>query len=350
MHRQGLRLSAWVLLAVGLLAVAGRLEARSVGPFVVEAPEVPATRRAWPPATVAVRVSHEPAGLPGTPVRVAFGDGVLWAAGPRALYRVVADEGYQAATSVRPGAGGVLDVAAGAGAVWLAVADPGSVWRLDGTGRLVARVPLGLRLTGTVRIAVPTGDPAGDVWVACCGRDSGTVLRIDPATNRVAGRVAVPNGPTALAAGSRHAMVTTQLNELVEISAATTAAQVLVRNNPGSLMRDVALTADAAWLAVPGGRIVLRRAHADGRLRAFRLPGGVRALAAGRSGVWALSRDGLAVTPIDRAALGPVRRIAATGGPTRQVVVGDAALWLVPEDGPSVVRLTFPEDPGLATM
>jgi hypothetical protein len=273
---------------------------------------------------------------------------VLWVAGRRSVYHVVAGEGYKAATALRPGEGAVLDVATGAGGVWLAVDDPGSVWRLDAAGAVVARIPLGRALTGTVRLAVSDGDgrDAGraTVWVACCGREDGAVLRLDPATNQVVGTLPMPNGPTAIAADPRAAVVTTRLNELVEISAATGAGQVVLRNSPGALLRDVALTADAAWLAVPDRGVVLRRSRADGRLESFRLPRGVRGLAAAPARVWALSGDGLAITPLGEDSLPPFALLPVGDDPARQLVIGGGRIWLVPERGPAVVRVSYPQN------
>jgi hypothetical protein len=335
------------LVALGLIAVAGRLGADGIGPAIVVARPVPE-----PPPTSAppVTVARVPAPLPEAPVRAALARGVLWAAGRRAVYRVVRDEATRAFPLPLRGNGRVLDVSAGAEGVWLAVDDPGSVWRLDLDGTVTARIPTGRPLTGTVRIAVAR-DGGGDeaVWVACCGRRSGTVLRVDPTAGRVARVVRVPNGPTALDADGLGAMVTTELNELIEIPPAGTAKAVL-RNNPGSLLHEVALTPEAAWVTVPGRGLVLRMDRAGGGLRSFRLPHGVRTLAAGRSGVWALSRDGYSVTPLSRAARPPFAVIpTGDGRPARQLLAGRSALWLVPDTGAGVIRLTFPDHPELLT-
>ena len=349
MGRQGLRWAAWGLASVAVLAVAGRLDAVSVAPVLPDT-EVDAPRPPLPPVTtLQVPVAREPAGLPETPVRAAFGRDVLWVAGRRAVYHVVAKAGYQAATDVKPRSGQVLDVAAGAGGVWLAVNDPGSVWRLDPTGVPVARIPLGRTLTGVVRIAVSNG-ARGSVWVACCGREDGAVLRVDATTNRLVGEVPLQNGPAAIAADQRDAVVITQLNEVVEISTATGAARVVLRNSPGSLLRDVALTPDAAWLAVPGRGVVLRRAREGGRLTSYPLPHGVRALAATDHGVWALSGDGMAVTPLAEGSLPPFGLLSTGDEPARQLVRGRNALWLVPERGPAVVRVFFPRNPELSQV
>jgi hypothetical protein len=345
--RQGLRWAVWGLAAVGLLAVAGRLGAGRVGPVV---PAPPATGQApAPPTTVAVPVAREPAGLPESPVRAAFDGHVLWVAGRRVVYHVLAGKGYDAATPLAPPSGGVLDVTAGAGGVWLAVDDPGSVWRLDAVGQPVARIPLGRALTGTVRIAASSGgrDRGDAVWVACCGRDTGAVLRLDPATNRVVGAVPLPNGPISVAADRRGAVVITQFNELVEIPAGGGEPQVVLRLSPGSKLHDVVLAADAAWLTVPYRGVVLRRPRSDGRLQSFLLPRGVRALAAARSGVWALSQDGLALTPLQEGSLPPYGLIPTGDDPARQLITGRDALWLVPARGPAVVRVRFPRNPEL---
>jgi hypothetical protein len=345
---KGVRLVGGALVALSLLAVAGRLGASTVGPPIVVTertlPPPPATE---PPVTV-VRTHVV---LPEAPVRAAQARGVLWVTGRETVYRVAPGVDARMVTLPWSGSGVVLDVAARGQSVWLADGRPGSVWRLDPDGTVISRIATGRPLTGTVRIAVTRDeDDRETVWVACCGRRSGAVLQIDPVAERVVREIPIPSGPTALAADERGAMVTTDLSELIEISASTGAARAILRNSPGSLLHEVKLTRDAAWLAVPGPGLVLRWDRAGGELRSYRLPHGVSTLAAGRSGVWALSRDGFSVTPLRREAQPPFDLIPTGDRPARQLVAGRNALWLVLDGGAGVSRLSFPGDPGLGRI
>jgi YVTN family beta-propeller protein len=82
-------------------------------------------------------------------------------------------------------------LAAGAGSIWVSCADDD----------LVARLPAGLSSASSVQIRVGDGPTsvafgAGAVWVA--NETSGTVSRIDPATNRVEKTIDVGNAPSGI--------------------------------------------------------------------------------------------------------------------------------------------------------
>jgi streptogramin lyase len=94
-----------------------------------------------------------------------------------------------AVTSV-PGTGYATSVVTGFGSVWVSTGD--SIVRVDSaTNKVVAVIRVGSSLKG-----LTTGD--GFVWVTKSLRHRGEALRIDPATNRVAGPpLAVGSVPTS---------------------------------------------------------------------------------------------------------------------------------------------------------
>jgi YVTN family beta-propeller protein len=133
----------------------------------------------------------EPILLPDAPRLVAAGEGALWVAGRRTLWRI--DPGSKRIAgriglSFTPAA-----IDAGAGGVWL----------VDRTADALVRVdPAKNRVAGTIRVgdkpvAVAVGADA--VWVA--NRPDGTVSEIDPRRNAVRRTVHVGDDPVDLVAG-----------------------------------------------------------------------------------------------------------------------------------------------------
>jgi YVTN family beta-propeller protein len=106
------------------------------------------------------------------------------------------------------------DLAVGAGAVWATDTDENVVWRIDAaTGRATRTIPVGERPS-----APPSTDPTkrahgiaiglGSVWVA--SRNSGTVSRIDPESNRVVATIRVGRDVAPIAVGDGRVWVARQ--------------------------------------------------------------------------------------------------------------------------------------------
>jgi tRNA A-37 threonylcarbamoyl transferase component Bud32/DNA-binding beta-propeller fold protein YncE len=153
----------------------------------VSNPAARALDRLQPPYTgVAAEIP-----LGGRPRLVAAGEGAVWVAGGRTLWRVHAGSGRVGARvrlTFVPAA-----LAAGNGGVWL----------VDrAAARLVRMDPATMRVTARIRVgrdprAVAVG--AGSVWVAN-GAD-GTVSRVDPRRNAVAHTISVRSSPVDLEVG-----------------------------------------------------------------------------------------------------------------------------------------------------
>jgi hypothetical protein len=136
--------------------------------------------------------------------------GAAWVDEGDILLRVAAD----GTRSQLPGSGGPLGtpIAVGDGSVWFG--NPSGVRRVDATsGNVLATIttalpPIGLSFSdGSLWVLTATGSTSDSVYQPDPNRPS-TVLRIDPATNRVdAGPVTVGSTPAWLAAGGGAAWV-----------------------------------------------------------------------------------------------------------------------------------------------
>ena len=129
--------------------------------------------------------------LPGAPRLVAAGEGAVWAAGDRTLWRIDPRTLRVAASSRLPFSPGAID--AGSGGVWLADSSGDAVVRIDpSSSRPVQRIEV-----GDAPAAIAVGADA--VWVV--NRTDGTVSRIDPRRNAVDRTIRVGAAPIDLVAG-----------------------------------------------------------------------------------------------------------------------------------------------------
>ena len=156
------------------------------------------------------RVVGKPLRVPADAEAIAVGDGALWVArvapgdlgeaGKDQVTRIDLASGRTVATiTVRRGP---LDLAVMPGGVWAPNAGGGgdSVARIDPhTNRLAGR-PV---KTGDSPQSLATG--GGSLWVA--NHDAGTVTRIDPATGKVVADIPVPSEPHRVAYGAGAAWV-----------------------------------------------------------------------------------------------------------------------------------------------
>ncbi|HZD70229.1 MAG TPA: hypothetical protein VFA45_15445 [Actinomycetes bacterium] len=254
------------LLAVGRLS-SGSL--RAVGP--------PPTRPAGPrpaasPVVTSIALPRRSLRSPwdGTSA-IAVGRDVVWAARCEVVRvdphsdRVVATvpgTGRSAATCLR-------SVAVGAGMVWGVVPGVGLV-RIDpATNRVVARVPI--RAVGA-SVAVT----AAGVWAVCCPGEpgespdpltvDGTLIRVDPSSERVVRRIRLGSQPTAVAAGPSGVWVV-GVGRLWRVDPDT--GRVLsVTRVPGDLQAGGRVVVDrgAVWVAASAGGVLLRVDPLTGRV------------------------------------------------------------------------------------
>jgi YVTN family beta-propeller protein len=157
-----------------------------------------------------------PFALPGAPsasAKVATYGGDVWIANPNAheLERVGSPYTGIAesislpvfATSKR-GPLGYAGIAAGEGALWVAGNDVDrTLWRVDPATRKVTAVALPFP---------PRSVAVGYNGVWLVDRRNNSVVRVDPATNRLGQRILVGRGPTAVTVGARFVWVANELS------------------------------------------------------------------------------------------------------------------------------------------
>jgi streptogramin lyase len=169
-----------VLVGVGLpLAMLSSLGRESHRPISSPSPSVRAVFAATIPT-------------PTGAVDVAVGDGAVWVAGFGRVARLDPVTDQVVATVKTPGTEDFSQVAVGLGAVWI-TADGGVVYRIDPATNQVAAT---IRVGGVIQ-GIDAG--GGYVWVTRPEGEVGDLVRVDPVTNRVAGRpIKVGPGPGAV--------------------------------------------------------------------------------------------------------------------------------------------------------
>jgi streptogramin lyase len=252
-------IAAGVVVALVVLAVAGRLQSRGVGtggtgPSVA----TPATAGSAEGASAAMLSVTGRVALPGRPVAVAVGEGALWVLLQRNTLLRVDPDRHQVTGSVdlAPAGGGefVGPLAVGEGAVWVGAPDGTVTLRVD---------PVRLRVTG--QFGSSAVDDAGllaaggRLWSYCC-QQGGKVLGL----GRTDVRTLRADTPLVLVDESD-------------------------RRKP---VGRFAVAADAVWVEGARDQRLWRLPLASGRARAVRLPGfahGIFGIAVGEGAVWVLS-------------------------------------------------------------
>ena len=317
--------AAAVLLA---LLVAGRLTRSAL------APGAPATTAAATGTTAGQRspvLAAVDVG-PGPPGRLAFGAGAVWAVGDAGTLARVDPASDQVTARIRVASrtAGARAVAVGAGAVWVAVSSPGVLVRVDpASNRATATVPLGRALRDPVGVVVA----GGAVWVTCCGREAtgrrgGKLLRVDPGTLQVT-PISLPREPLGIAADNRQVWVSTTDGSAVLVDPAT-GRVVRVDEDPrqGGAAQDVAVGADAVWLAYPGGGLVARLDPQDPAGNEAVLVDAPTIVTVGGGMVWVVAGNDQGVVAIDPGTKAEVRGFpVAFLRDVRSLVYGSGALW-----------------------
>jgi DNA-binding SARP family transcriptional activator/streptogramin lyase len=164
---------------------------------------------------------------------------IALAVGAHGVWVVNADDGT--VNELDPGTGRLVhtigigadvnDVAIGFGSVWIADGNDGTVTRIDPTAGQVQRT---LQLTPPDALGPNTvffvATDTRHVWVTLGDR----LLRIDPATNRVTGRLAV-GAPTTLAIGDGSVWVTTVSERLLRIDSRSLKVTASAELNSGAI-------------------------------------------------------------------------------------------------------------------
>jgi DNA-binding beta-propeller fold protein YncE len=249
-------------------------------------------------------------------------------------------------------------MAAGAGALWVVGSD--EVIRIDpATDKVAARVPI--RATGSGPAAVAVG--AGAVWVPVAV--PGTLLGIDPDHDKVTARISL-GGPLRGAMSVAATRDTVWVACCGEAGAGTrTPGGRLLRVDPARkrVVADIALPAapvavaadsSAAWVATAGGQVLVvnqKRNRVVDTIEAGGPLGFSQTIAVGAGGVWLADPFDEQVVRIDPKTRRVVARIPA-GAVTGLAVTGDAvwalsSLGLVRVDPAQDRVAAIDPDPGL---
>jgi YVTN family beta-propeller protein len=283
----------------------------------------------------------------GDPVAMAVRDGDLWVAGdnPTWVTRWVTPTNpmtRQTPTIALPAA--PTRLAAAEDTVWVLTPADGSVVRIDpATNRVVATIPVGRAPSG---LAVG----AGAVWVA--RRSDGAVVRIDPATDRVVAAIPVGRAPGAVTvAGGFVWVALPEHGGLGRIDPASNRS-TLVRV-PRCCDGELAAGEGALWAANRVDGTLVRVDPGTGRVAArVLLPRTTEQrphqVAVGEGGVWVTSagtRRGATnllwrVDPASNRVVGTLDLgPTSAGGIPNRVAVGDGAVWVGGMTKGSLVRL-----------
>jgi DNA-binding beta-propeller fold protein YncE len=206
-------------------------------------------------------------------------------------------------------------------------------------GRFAAVIPLPGAATMTVA--------DGMLWVL---KGAGTVVRVDPATNRVVGKpLRVPADAAAIAVAQGALWVTTVASgdlgapgkdtvTRIDLATGRTVATITVPRAP----LDLAATPRAVWVtnAGAGGASVARIDPRTNRLlgRPVRTGASPQSLAVGGGSLWVANHDAATVTRIDLASGRVVADIPVPSEPHR-VAYGAGAVWVGNWHDDSVSRI-----------
>ncbi|MDX6610257.1 MAG: serine/threonine protein kinase, bacterial [Solirubrobacterales bacterium] len=268
------------------------------------------------------------------PLRVAAGDGEVWAtsASDGTLSKIDPKTLEVAGTRLRVGAG-VSGVAVGAGAVWVSSPRDGRVLRVDpGSRRVLARIDVG----GNPG-AIAVGD--GRVWVA--DEAGAGVTAINALNGKVDKRGIVPHAaPLRLAVGAGGLWVSsasTSAVRRIDLGSADAGEPILAGRGPAG----VTVAGGFVWVANSRAGTVTR---VDPSLRTILgdpipvggIPGGIDA---GPETVWVANSADDTVTRIDIATAEPTGNPIAVGSHPGAVAVGADAVWVANNGDGTLTRI-----------
>jgi YVTN family beta-propeller protein len=270
-----------------------------------------------------------------TPSAIISSGGDLWVASlgdlsgnfSGTVYRIDSSSGRITARAHPAGGGGPHALAFSDRAVW--VVTYSGVARLDPrSGERVAYLNVG-------RFPKSIASAAGLLWVvnATPFGKNGSVVSIDPGTNRLAGRpIPLGRSPGALAAGAGSLWAADELEGML-VHIDPKRRRVLARIKVGRMPTAVAVGAGAVWVANSGDGTVSRIDPATNRVTKTIWVGvAPRALAADAAGVWVVSTGSGVLSRIDPAT-GKAAIVRRRLGDPLAVALEDRDAWITKNDG-----------------
>jgi len=236
--------------------------------------------------------------------------------------------------AVVTGVGRPGGIASGAGAVWVTDSADDLLLRVDSSGQVIDRIPVGRGPAG-----VTVGDD--EVWVAN-GLD-GTVSEVNPGAGRQVATIRVGIGPNAIAFGYGSVWVANMTDgTMSRIDAATGNVTAVIPL--GSAPAGIAAGAGAVWVTSQQAGELLRINPADNRpVRAIPVGQSPAGLAVGAGSIWVADSGGTVWRVDPRTSR--TRRITVGGAPAGVVFPG-GAVWVADGVDGSVSKIT-PETDGV---
>jgi streptogramin lyase len=229
-------------------------------------------------------------------------------------------------------------MAADFGSLWIPSCGDHSLVRADAkTGAIQATIPAG---PADSEGGIATG--AGSVWLLTS--KASELDRIDPATNSVIAKIAIPAGSfNPVFANDSIWVSSNQGNALVRVNPAT---NMVTSSTPiGPMPRFLTVGAGSVWVLNQGDGSVSRVDATTGKLIAT-IPAGIPGfggeIAFGADAVWATVFK-FPITRIDPATNTVVRQWHGAGGDS--IRYGHGSLWLTSYSGEKVWRLDVPAKP-----
>lgn len=256
------------------------------------------------------------------------------AAGPDAVYRITARTGRIARRVALPDEA-CAGLAVGFGSLWVPLCGATSrTARIDlRSGKIVAILPFGPPAEAGIAVG---GD---SVWLAVDAH--GTLVRIDPKTNRIRQRIQLAPGSLNPVSDDASVWVTsTERNQVTKVDAQN--GRIIGVAPTGPVPRFVTLGAGSVWTLNQGDGSVTRIARHNLRVQAtiaLGIPGHGGDIAFGGGHIWATS-IGVPLTAIDPHTNQVVAQWVGPGGDSLRY--GHGSIWLTDYKRGSVARLPLP--------
>jgi ABC-type transport system substrate-binding protein/class 3 adenylate cyclase/streptogramin lyase len=206
-----------------------------------------------------------------------------------------------------------------------------SAVELDGSGSVLATVPVGDRPVAIV-------SAAGSLWVADYGDLS--VARLDPKQHKVIARIAMDAAPTALVAAGGEVWVSDSDGGISRIDphydVATPVTHVAIFA-PGLAGWPMLAAFGSVWVVVPDGFVIRFDAQSARREGEVVVGNDPSAIAAGAGSVWVANRADGTVTRIDPSTL-LTTAIPVGHGPTA-IAVDSSGAWVANGGTDEIVRI-----------
>jgi virginiamycin B lyase len=227
--------------------------------------------------------------------------------------------------------------AVGAGGLWFTHRGQGTVTKVDpATGRILATigVPDAARRAGGMTVAVG----AGGVWVANNNfgesQEHDSVVRIDPATNKVVATVKVDTAPDGIAVSGGAVMVVPYQGAAYQIDPVTNrvvATFAICTANPAAdgNANAIAYGAGAFWVACGDGALTRIDPVARRVVATVQLGVAAGAVVADADGVWVATADGTVkrIDPQTNTIVGSLP-VGGLAGQVFSLAASPGAVWL----------------------